>query len=185
MPDYCKEKIISLQCTAAGLHNAIPTDLLRAGLCAALVSTYLGSVSLASLSVSEQPPTRTLADGLAKISAAREHDGVSLFALSAEWEEKCLKTYVPPDGIPQSINRCAGGSGSRFLFDAKKCVLEGGAVSTHFARSRTLFIPKSSTAEDNGLIVRSPDALRPLTLCNGDCKIITTAIYFGLHGYSI
>ena len=27
--------------------------------------------------------------------------------------------------------------------------------------------------EDNGLIVRSLDALRPLTLCNCDCKIIT------------
>ena len=72
--------------------------------------------------------------------------------------------------FPKSIYRCAGGSGSRFLFDAYRCVLEGGAVSTHFGGSRTVFIPKSSTAEDFGLIVRSPDALRPLTLCNCDCK---------------
>ena len=44
----------------------------------------------------------------------------------------------------------------------------------------------NSTVDDNGLlIVRSPDALRPLTLCNCDCKIITTAICFGLHRYSI
>ena len=70
-----------------------------------------------------------------------------------------------PDGIPYGIYRCAGGSGSRFLFDAYQCVLEVGVVSTHFAGSRTVSIPKSSTAEDNGLIVRSPDALRPLTLC--------------------
>ena len=92
---------------------------------------------------------------------------------------------LEPMVFPKSIYRCAGGSGSHFLFDAYKCVLEGGAVSTHFARSRTIFTLKSSTAEDNGLIVRSLDALRPLTLCNCDCKIITTAICFGLHRYSI
>ena len=64
-------------------------------------------------------------------------------------------------------------------------MLEGGAVPTLFAASRTVFIPKSSTVDDNGLIVRPPDALRPLTLCNCDCKIVTTAICVGLHGYSI
>ena len=52
-------------------------------------------------------------------------------------------------------------------------------VLTHFVANRTAFIPKSSTVDDFGLIVRSPDALRPLTLCNCDCKIITTAICFG------
>ena len=52
------------------------------------------------------------------------------------------------------------------LNDAFQRVLEGGAVPTHFAASRTRFIPKSSTVDDNGLIVRSSDALRPLTLCN-------------------
>ena len=67
-----------------------------------------------------------------------------------------------PDGIPYGIYRCAGGLGSSFLNDAYKCVLEGGP--THFAAS--------TTVNDNGLIVRSPDALRPLTLCNCECKII-------------
>ena len=39
-------------------------------------------------------------------------------------------------------------------------MLEGGAVLAHFAASRTVFIPKSSTVDDDGLIVTSPDALR-------------------------
>ena len=90
-----------------------------------------------------------------------------------------------PDGIPHGIYRCAGGSGSHFLFNAYGFVVEGGSVPTRFAASRTVVIPKSSTVDDNGLIVRSSDALRRLTLCNCDCKIITTAICFGLHRYSI
>ena len=64
-------------------------------------------------------------------------------------------------------------------------MLEGGVVSIRFAASRAVFIPKSSTVDENGLIVRSPDALRPLILCNCGCKIITTAIRFGLHRDSI
>ena len=57
-------------------------------------------------------------------------------------------------------------------------------LHTHFAASRTVFILKSPTVDDKGLIVRSPDALRPLTLCNRDCKIVTRTICFGLHRYS-
>ena len=38
--------------------------------------------------------SNTLAGGLAKISAAREHDGASHFALTSEWEEKFLKTSM-------------------------------------------------------------------------------------------
>ena len=90
-----------------------------------------------------------------------------------------------PDGIPYSFYRCAGRLGSQFLFDAKKRVLEGAAVSTEFAASRTVFVPKSSTVDDDGLIVRSPDASRPLSLCNCDCKIITTAVCFGMPTYSV
>ena len=85
-----------------------------------------------------------------------------------------------PDGIPYSIYWCAGGLGSQFLFIACKRVIEGGAVSMEFAPSRTVFLP-----DDNGLIARPPDALRPLTLRNCDCKINTTAICFGLHRYSV
>ena len=90
-----------------------------------------------------------------------------------------------PDGIPHGNYRCAGGLGSHLLFNAYKRVLEGGAVPAHFAASRTVFIPNSPTVDDNGLIMRSPDALRPLAMCNCDCKIITTAICIGLHKYSI
>ena len=40
-------------------------------------------------------------------------------------------------------DKCAGGLGSHFLFNAYRSVVEGGSVSTHFAASRTVFIPKS------------------------------------------
>ena len=52
-------------------------------------------------------------------------------------------------------------------------------------RAGPFFIPKSTDVDDNGLKVRSPDGLRPLTLSNCDCKIITTAIFCGLHTYTI
>ena len=90
-----------------------------------------------------------------------------------------------PDGIPYSIYRCAGGLGSQFLFDTYRALLEGGAVPDHFAESGTVFIPKTSDIDDNGRIIRSPDALRPLTLCNCDCKLITSAICRGLHWYTM
>ena len=64
-------------------------------------------------------------------------------------------------------------------------VLAGGPVPVQFAASRTVFIPKSSDVDNNGFIVRSPDALRPLTLCNCNCKILTTAICRGLHWYTM
>ena len=69
------------------------------------------------------------------------------------------------DGIPCTIYRGAGGLGSQFLFDAYKRVLEGGVVPAHFGASRTVVIPKSSDVDDNGLMVKSPEELRSLTLC--------------------
>ena len=90
-----------------------------------------------------------------------------------------------PDGIPYSIDRCAGGLRSHSLFNAYESVLEGGAVPTQFAASRTVFIPKSSNVDDKGLIVRSPHALLPLTLCKCEWKIIAAAICFVLHRYSM
>ena len=48
-----------------------------------------------------------------------------------------------------------------------------------------MFLPKCSDADSNGRIVKSPGALRPLTLCNCDCKILTTAICRGLHWYTM
>ena len=78
-----------------------------------------------------------------------------------------------------------GRTGLQFLFNAYKCLLEGGTVPEHFAKSRTVFIPKTSDIDDNGRIIRSPDALRPLTLCNCDCILLTSAICRGLHWYSM
>ena len=89
------------------------------------------------------------------------------------------------DGIPYGIYRCAGGLGAHFLFNTYKYLVEGGAVPEHFAISKTVFIPKSSDVDDNGRIVRSPDALRPMTLCNCDCKLLTSAICRGLHWYTM
>ena len=62
-----------------------------------------------------------------------------------------------PDGMPLSLNRCAGGLGSQFLFNAYKHVLEGGTIPALFAESRTVFIPKSSDVDDSGRIVRPPE----------------------------
>ena len=89
------------------------------------------------------------------------------------------------DGIPYSFYVCAGGLGSRILFCAYSHLLEGGTTPAHFVGSRTIFIPKSSDIDDNGRIVRSREALRPLTLCNCDCKLLTTAICRGLHWYTM
>ena len=71
------------------------------------------------------------------------------------------------DGIPYGAYKCAG-SGFQFLFNANKYLLEGGTVPEHFAESWTVFIPKS-----------------PLTLCNCDCELLTSAICRGLHWYTM
>ena len=88
-----------------------------------------------------------------------------------------------PDGIPCSFHSCAVGLGSQVLFNAYKHVLEGGTVRVLFPESRTVFIPKSSDVDNDGRLVRSPEASRPLTLCC-DCKILTSAICRGLHWFT-
>ena len=90
-----------------------------------------------------------------------------------------------PDGIPYGVYRCAGGLGSKFLFLAYQDVLGGSAIPDCFAECRTIFIPKTSDIDDFGRIIRSLDALRPLTLCNCDCKLLTSAICRGLHWYTM
>ena len=90
-----------------------------------------------------------------------------------------------PDGIPYGVFWCAGGLGAHFLFNTYKYLVEGGAVPEQFAISRTVFIPKFSDIDDNGRIIRSPEALRPFTLCNCDCKLLTSAICRGLHWYTV
>ena len=52
-------------------------------------------------------------------------------------------------------------------------------------KSRTVFIPTSSDVDNNGRIVRSAEALRPLTPCDCDSKILTSAICRGLHWYTV
>ena len=90
-----------------------------------------------------------------------------------------------PDGIPYSLYRCAGGLGSRFLYNANKHVLEGGVIPALFAESRTVFISQVLRWSTTIRIVRSAEALRPLTLCNCDSKILTSAICRGLHWYTV
>ena len=105
---------------------------------------------------------------------------------STETNSMATKESAPgPDGIPKNLYRCAGGLGSLFLFNAYTHILEGGTIPALFAEGRTVFIPKSSNVDSNGRIVRSPEAQRPLTLCNCDCKILTTAICRGLHWYTM
>ena len=77
------------------------------------------------------------------------------------------------------------GIGLQFLYNADKFLLKGGTVLEHVAESRTVFIPESSDTDYNGRIIRSPDALRPLTLCICDCKLIISAICLGLHQYTM
>ena len=59
---------------------------------------------------------------------------------------------------------------------------EAWALSSFFKRFLSLRPPD---IDDNGRIIRSPDALRPLTLCNCDCKLPTTANCRGLQRYTM
>ena len=68
---------------------------------------------------------------------------------------------------------------------AHQAILEGMHIPDGFAESRIVFIPKTSDTDDLGRIIRSPDAFRPLTLCNCDCKLLTSAICRGLHWYTM
>ena len=55
--------------------------------------------------------------------------------------------------FPYGVYRCAGGLGSKFLFNAYKAVLEGSAIPDCFAESRTVFIPETSDIDDLRAIV--------------------------------
>ena len=100
--------------------------------------------------------------------------------MATKWE-----SAPGPDGIPYSICRCAGGLGSEFLNNVYKHVIEGGPVPALFAASRTVFISKSSDVYNSRRLVRSPEVLRPLTLCSCDAKILTTAICRGIPWYTM
>ena len=89
-----------------------------------------------------------------------------------------LKKDLAPglDGIPYGAYRCTGNLGSQFLFNARRAPLKGGTVPEYFAENRTVSFPKTSDTDDLGRIIRLPDALRPLTLCNCDCKLLTSPL---------
>ena len=66
------------------------------------------------------------------------------------------------------------------------CVLRNARhVRGAIVRTRRAHFPASSVTMTASRIFRSPDALRPLTLCNCDCKLLTSAIRRGLHVYSM
>ena len=77
-----------------------------------------------------------------------------LLATKREWAPD-------PDSLPYGAFRCAGGIGTRFLFEAYQ----------HLVHGR----PKSEVVDANGPLFRPPDA-RPRTVCNCDCKILTTTM---------
>ena len=90
-----KEDAHAIRCTTAGPYNAIPTDLLRVGSVCGLGADILGIHTL-SLAARYRTASNsvTLANGMAKIQAAREHDLASIYARSSEWKEKLLNPSV-------------------------------------------------------------------------------------------
>ena len=84
-----------MRCNALPLGPAMPYLLTFyvLDLCAALVSTYSGSVSLALLPDLERLPTRTHSLALQK-SVQPENTTVSPFSPLPEWEAKFLKTSM-------------------------------------------------------------------------------------------
>ena len=89
-----------------------------------------------------------------------------------------MKESAPgPDGT--ALTKGAGRLVSLILFCVYRTCAGGWYCSCAFLSKE--IIPNSSDCDDNGMIVPSPEALRPLTLCNCDCKILTTIICRGLH----
>ena len=73
-----------------------------------------------------------------------------------------------------SVNRSAGGIGAKFLCVAYEAVLVEAARPAGFLFTNA-----------QGLWSRTPEALRPLTLCNCDCKVVTSAMCAGLRKCSV
>ena len=91
------EEAHALQCTIARTYNDMSTDFLRAGSTCGLGIDVFG-IRIFSFAArcrtAVNSHTYTLVDGFAKIRAAREYDDASLFAFSAEWNKKFLKTSM-------------------------------------------------------------------------------------------
>ena len=81
----------ALQCTTAGPYNAITSKLLDVGSVCGLGPDLVGihSISLAAR-YRVAACSSTIRRGLEKVSAAREHNCIPLFALSPSWEHEFL-----------------------------------------------------------------------------------------------
>ena len=90
-----------------------------------------------------------------------------------------------PDGLPFSVYRSALGIGAKFPFAAYDVFLRVTAHPAGFGASRTVIIPKRCDVNAQGLLIRTPEALRLLTFCHCDCKIITSTVCSGALKYSI
>ena len=88
------------------------------------------------------------------------------------WLDEFLRSFLPPNVnllLARMVCRLVCTALQEVLgpcfFAAYQAILQGSALPAAFGASRTVFIPKSSAVDAQGLIVRSPESLRPLTLC--------------------
>ena len=88
-----------------------------------------------------------------------------------------MEFHMAPTGVPGDW------ASSSFLTHTGICWKEVPFQNISLKAGRC-FIPKTSDIDDNGKIIRFLDALRPLTLCNCDCKLLTSAICRGLRWYT-
>ena len=107
MNESTKDEAHALQCTTAGPYNAIPTDLLRVGSMCGLGLDVLGIHTL-NLAARYRTAANsgTLANGPAKIHAARECHRSSIYVLSPEWKEKFLHTSMACSTVEASEFVC-------------------------------------------------------------------------------
>ena len=82
------------QCTTAGPYNAIPTSLLRVG-CVCGLGPDLLVIHTLSLAARKRTAadSSALANGLAKIQAARENDHAPIYAVSSELKDNFLNPW--------------------------------------------------------------------------------------------
>lgn len=81
-----------------------------------------------------------------------------------------------PDGLPYSIYLLCDAAGATVLYDLYCDILAGGTPPDDFLDALMVFIPKGSAASDGTIVARTPDNVRPLSLSNTDCKLVTNAI---------
>ena len=107
--------------------------------------------------------------------------------LSSAHLKRCSPPNVTVHPVPMdyhSVYRSAGSISAKYLFAGCEALLQGTAPQAGFGAPRTVFIPKSGDTNARGLLIRTLEGLRPLTLCNCDRKVITSALCAGLRKYS-